>query len=206
VKLAEDFDEAFAAVECGNAFLPFIGGEAERIEQFALAAKRCLDLHDQAVVDPWDAAKRIDVDVLGHKFFDQFPEDLRRQILSAGSAHWSAGTVVVPPHAAIVLNPTHSLTRQRATLAEELAHLVMGHPPSRIDPVTGFRTFEASIESEAFGVGGAMILPYSRLFALVNRGATAGEIANQFSISEQFAEYRINRAGLRRVHRKRQSA
>lgn len=206
MKLAKDFDEAFAAVESGSAFLPFIGGEAAQIERFALAAKRCCGIQDGDVVDPWSAARNIDVEVLGPEFFDRLPEDLRHQVLDVGSAHWSAGTVVFPPHAAIVLNPGHAPTRQRATLAEELAHLIMGHPPSRIDPVTGFRTYEASIESEAFGVGGAMILPYGRLFHLVNRGETTPAIASRFGVSQQFAEYRVNRAGLRRVHRKRQSA
>ena len=35
----------------------------------------------------------------------------------------------------------------------------MGHPPSRIDPTTGFRTYDGDVESEAYGVGGAPVSP-----------------------------------------------
>lgn len=92
--------------------------------------------------------------------------------------------------------------RQKATLAEELAHIVMGHPPSRIDATTGLRTYDGDIESEAYGVGGAMILPYSQLFSLVKAGTRAASIASRFSVSEAFLNYRINRTGLRRMYRK----
>lgn len=103
----------------------------------------------------------------------------------------------------VILNPTHDLVRQKATLAEELAHVVMGHPPSSIDPATGFRTYNRDIEDEAYGVGGAMVLPYSQLFPLAKRGVPTATIAVRYALSERFVNYRINRAGLRRMYRKR---
>ena len=62
----------------------------------------------------------------------------------------------------VILNPLHDQVRQRATLAEELTDIVMGHPPSAIDAVAGTRTYDDRIEDEAYGVGGAMLLPYSQ--------------------------------------------
>ena len=42
MKLKGVFTDHFASVESEQVFVPFIGGEAERIERCAVAAKRCL--------------------------------------------------------------------------------------------------------------------------------------------------------------------
>ena len=202
MNLQGDFADELTKVESGKPFLPFVGGEAARIECCALAAKRCLGVHPSAAVDPWQAAANVGIVVCGADFFDQLDADDRRQVLEVGGSCWSAGTILAPGQAMVILNPTHERVRQKATLAEELAHIVMGHPPSRIDPTTGFRTYDGDVESEAYGVGGAMILPYGQLFSLVRGGAAAPAIAARFSVSERFVTYRINRAGLRRMYNK----
>lgn len=96
--------------------------------------------------------------------------------------------------------------RQRATLGEELAHIVIGHPPSHIDPTTGFRTYDGDVESEAYGVGGAMLMPYGQLFPLCRRAVPMTHIAARFGLSVAFTNYRINRAGLRKMYEKRMRA
>jgi hypothetical protein len=89
------------------------------------------------------------------------------------------------------------------TLAEELAHLVLGHPPSAIDTSTGVRTHDHDRETEAYAVGVAAVAPYGSLFGKVKRGESVDEIADAYEISNRCAQYRINRAGLGRMHRKR---
>lgn len=205
MKLACDFDSVYVDLEEARLFLPFIGGEAARIEVCALAAKRCLGLDLDAIVDPWRAAESVEVEVRGAAYLGSFATELSAQVLETGAQDWSAGTVLHNGKALVVLNPTHDVRRQRATLAEELAHLVMGHPPSELHPTYGFRTFDRGIEDEAFGVGGAMIAPYSDLFSLVNQGASEDAVAEHFGVSRPFAKYRINRTGLRKVYRKRRT-
>lgn len=203
MKLAGTFTDHVAAVEAEQVFVPFVGGEAERIERCAVAAKRCLGYGAHIAIDPWAAAENAEIDVRGEEFFAALPDEERRQVLEIGGHCWSAGTIVGGGEAIIFLNPTHDPHRQKATLAEELAHIVMGHPPSEIDPVTGFRTYDGDVESEAYGVGGAMIVPYGQLFRLVRARASAPEIAARYDVSERFINYRINRCGLRRMYGKR---
>lgn len=202
MKLRGAFTDHFAAVASEQVFVPFIKGEAERIERCAVAAKRCLGVGTAVALDPWAAAENVDVDVRGAEFFAALPEKERRQVLEIGGHCWSAGTIIGGGEAIVFLNPTHAPHRQKATLAEELAHIVMGHPPSRIDPTTGFRTYDADVEGEAYGVGGAMILPYGQLFRLVKHRVSAAVIAERYEVSESFANYRINRAGLRKMYAK----
>jgi hypothetical protein len=205
VELAGDFDEAYVEIECSSPFLPYIGGEAARLELCALAAKRALGIAQTAVLDPWQAAEKIGLEVRSERYLRQFPEDVRQQLLVRGCTHWSAATLVTDDGEAlcILLNPKHDVRRQRVTLAEELAHVVMGHPPCEIDPRTGIRTYSDTVEGEAFGVGGAMVLPYARLFSLAKTGVSEARIAEQFGVSERFVRYRINRAGLRPMYRRR---
>jgi Zn-dependent peptidase ImmA (M78 family) len=204
MRLSDKFDEALAAVEAGGAFVPFIGGEAEEIELRAIAATRCFRLPDRAAIEPYDVAARIEVPVDDrHEQFALLPESIRAQMLGRGSEQWSAGTLQGEAGPLIIANPNHAPTRRKVTLSEELAHLVIGHPPSTLDPATGMRTYDGSIEEEAFGVGGALVMPYSQLFAMVKKGRPLPEIADAFGVSGKLANYRINRVGLRRTYNRR---
>jgi hypothetical protein len=206
MELRLPFDDALAEIERGSHFLPFVGGEPARLECCALAAKRCFGVPLNAAVDPWTTARNVGIVVLGEEFFDQFSEEERNQVLVVGASHWSAGTLLGPDWVMIILNPTHDPVRQKATLGEELGHIALGHPPSRLDPTTGLRTYDPSVESEAYAVGAAMLLPYPQLFNAVKRGTTTRMLAIRFGLSERFVNARINRAGLRPMYRKRMSA
>lgn len=203
----EKYTSVLAEVERASCFVPFIGGEAESLERKAIALKRCLGFGDREPLDARRAAEELGVPVVDRpEQFASLTESLRRSILTDHRQAWSAATIVGPLGPLIVVNYTHSTTRLRVTLAEEIAHLVLGHPPSTIDARTGMRTYKATVEEEAFGVGGALVMPYAPLFNLVKAGTSVTEIAEAFCVSEQLANCRLNRAGLRRMHRKRRSA
>jgi hypothetical protein len=159
-----------------------------------------------AALDPFAAASEVGIVVHGQEYFARFSAEERQQVLELGGSHWSAGTILAAGKATIILNPTHDPVRQKATLGEELAHIVIGHPPSRIDPTTGFRTYDGDVESEAYGVGGAMLMPYGQLFPLCRRAVPVARIAARFELSVAFTNYRINRAGLRKMYEKRMRA
>jgi len=201
-----DFDDAFVEIECSAPFLPYVKGEPARLELCALAAKKVLGLALTAALDPWTGAENIGVEVRGLSYINEFPAEIRDQLLVHGTRGWSAVTFKFGDEAVIILNPNHDPGRQKVTLAEELAHLVMGHPPSALDGVSGVRTYNGEVEGEAYGVGGAMVMPYGQLFALARNGTLAGAIASSYAVSEKFTNYRINRAGLRPMYRKRTSA
>jgi hypothetical protein len=168
-----------------------------------MAAKRCLGLGDADALDPFVAAREAGIVLFKAEFFERFTAAERHHVLDGGASQWSAGTIIAGGLVAIVLNPSHDLVRQRATLAEELAHIVIGHPPSLIDTETGMRTYDAEVENEAYGVGGAMLMPYGQLFALCKRGMPVPEIAHRYGLSVAFTNYRINRTGLRRMYANR---
>lgn len=199
--LADDFDEAYAAAEEEEQFLPFIGGEAAQIELWATAGKRCLGLPGSAALDPWAAAKRVGIRVLGQEHFAALDPSIREPLV-ADSRSWSGGAIRAEDDCLVILNPLHDRTRQRATLAEELTHIIMGHEPSVLDPIRGTRTHDEEVEKQAYEVGGAMLLPYNQLFWRVKSRSTCGAIAERYEVSDAFVRYRVNRCGLRRMYDK----
>jgi hypothetical protein len=203
MNLKVEFKPALADVERGRHFLPFVNGEPARLERCALAAKLCFGIPVSNSVDPWEAAENVGITVHGEAFFARLSDEERHEIFDYGGKHWSAGTLLGGGKAIIFLNPTHDSVRQKVTLAEELAHIVLGHPPSLLDAETGVRTHDTDIESEAYSVGSAMVLPYQPLFNLVNGGTTESAIAERYGVSTRFVVARINRCGLRGVYRKR---
>jgi hypothetical protein len=203
MQLKVDFPAALAHIERGRHFLPFVDGEPARLERCALAAKLCFGVPVLATLDPWQAASNVHITVLGEEFFETLSPEERHEIFDHGGKHWSAGTILGGGKAMIFLNPTHEVVRQKVTLAEELAHIVLGHPPSILDAETGMRTYDTDVESEAYSVGSAMVLPYQVLFNHVKAGATEAVMATRYGVSTRFVLARINRCGLRPMYRKR---
>ena len=198
--LTRRFHEALSDVEATEHFLPFVGGEAARLERCAIAAKRVFGLPDGAVVDPYVVADSLGIPVITKESeFAVISEPARTKMLA--SREWSAGTLEGPAGPLIILNPIHSPTRLRVTLAEEISHLVMGHGPSTI--AAGARTYVGTVEAEAFSVGGALVMPYGQLFRIVKAGAAIEDIAAAFSVSAAMARCRVNRTGLSRMQKKR---
>lgn len=199
--LTERYEKILREVEATDHFLPFVGGEAARLERCAIAAKRVFGVPDGAAVDPYAVAVSLGVPVVKDPAqFNVLPAPVRTAMLA--SREWSAGTLEGPRGPLIILNPIHASTRLRVTLAEEIAHLVMGHSPSTITAGDG-RTYTASVEQEAFSVGGALVMPYGQLFRMVKASASIEAIAQTFAVSPAMARYRVNRTGLSRMHKKR---
>ncbi len=111
---------------------------------------------------------------------------------NGGSAAWSGMAVPLPDgDVMVVFNDSHPPTRTRATLMEEFFHLWLGHPPSQVR-VYGAesRTYNAAVETSAYGSGAAALLPYAALRSAIQRGWTVADISNHFEISEQLVGFR----------------
>lgn len=157
---------------------------------------------DDQRLDPFKLAKYANLFVPP---FDELrnalSEDTLRYLLGDGKDQWSGGACSVPlpdGRKLIILNPTHSKSRQNATLMEEISHVFLGHKPSRLavktktrDGQIRARDYHQDIEEEAYGTGAAALVPYTGLKRLISEGKTSAEIARRFDVSRQLVEYRI---------------
>jgi hypothetical protein len=128
-------------------------------------------------------------------------DETRRHLIGDGKEMWSGGAASSPlpdGRKLIILNPTHSRTRQNATLMEEICHVFLGHKPSRLavenrdrnGKVTA-RDYNHSIEEEAYSTGAAALVPYTGIKRMVADGRSVAEMARHYGVSRALIEFRI---------------
>lgn len=99
----------------------------------------------------------------------------------------------------VILNQRHSPGRQAATLMEEVCHILFGHKPSEIgSEQIGGRSYNVSIEDEAYSVGAAALVPYHSLKTLLVSGESIRKIARRFGVTPSLVIYRAKGTGLGR--------
>ncbi len=157
---------------------------------------------DTNALNPFDLAKYAKLLVVPFDELENMlsPETVEH-LLGEGKNAWSGGACSQPlPNGwrLIVLNPTHSAKRHKATLMEEVSHVFLGHKPSRLEVKnvnqagkTIARDYHADIEEEAYSVGAAALVPYSGLKKLILQGKTSPEMARHFRVSRELVEFRM---------------
>lgn len=188
-------------------FLP-MAPKAKAIELQAIKVKRAHAYAPYDAVDPDELARRMEVIVIGEAWFDTLEPGLKRALLGEYSKTWSAGTLPVDGAKHILLNPTHTAARRSASLAEELMHVGLGHPASTLLTVNGvpMRTCSQDVESEAYAVAIATLLPYPTVFNHLKAGGAIDEIPAIVPVSSEARRYRVKIAGLWRMAQARARA
>jgi hypothetical protein len=170
-----------------------------RLEREAAAVRWRLGLGPTDRLDPLQLAAEVPARVFR-------PEDFGDARLAERMRHvpWDGLSFTVPGEAALVilLNPDRPATRRTATLMEELAHALLQHEPSRLepDPVSGVlrRSYDAAQEREAFEFGATLLLPRELLAAELRRRRSAAATARRHGCSTALVLFRIRRLGLSR--------
>ena len=98
--------------------------------------------------------------------------------------------------------------RTNATLMEEVAHVFLGHQPSRLKVVaetengqTVSREYRKADEEAAYATGAAALVPFSALRRFVLEGQTAPRIAKHFRVSRELVDYRLKVTRLWKAYR-----
>lgn len=131
-------------------------------ERSAALARTLLELKPNAPINPWNYAKHLNVVVLDFNLLALSPQ-AKRQLTIIDSDSWSAMTLQADRTFAIVLNPSHALTRQRCDLMHELAHIELHHSPARVEVSESglllLSDYSDEQEQEADWFGAALLLP-----------------------------------------------
>lgn len=170
--------------------------ESERI---SLRAREALGLTSIAAIDPWTYARSLGVIVLD---FDtlKLAANHCAQLLDRDSESWSGLTLKENGTHFVLVNPSHLKTRQRNTLVHELAHIQLGHVPSRVDfsdsGLMLLSDYPEEQEHEADWLSAAILLPREALRHYRVRGWDSVRIANEYGVSQQLADWRLRMTGV----------
>ena len=146
-------------------------------------------------LDPFALAQQFKIQVIEPSHIRALTREELRLLTGRYASNWSGGTLALPDGWQLcILNPTHNAERTMATLMEEIAHVFLGHRPTKI--TTGLdglsrRDYEPNNEREAYAVGAAALVPYAALFLGLMKGTPARRIAKRYGVSKELVEYRI---------------
>jgi Zn-dependent peptidase ImmA (M78 family) len=171
-------------------------------EQAALGYRRDLNLKPNSPLDPRLLAQHLGIAIWTP---DQIPGlELRfvEHLLRTDPDCWSAVTLFEGAKTVILNNSAHGAARQNSTLAHELSHIVLEHPPSQVffapDGQMMMRHYNLVHEEEAGCLSGTLLVPREALLGLVRQRKNEQEIATYFGVSPDLVRMRKNVTGVMR--------
>lgn len=171
-------------------------------ERTAEGHRRAIRLALDEPLDPERLAQHLGVAVWRPKDVPDLPCRSLSQLVQKDSDSWSAVQLQIGTSRLIIVNSAHPSTRQRSSIAHELAHLILLHAPSRIDvSEKGYlvlSSFEGEEEDEADWLSGALLVPREGLLKMFRIRQDHGALAEHFGVSLQLLEWRLRMTGVAR--------
>jgi hypothetical protein len=193
------------------AFLPF-SEQGKLWEPIATDLRRLSGARIGELVDPAVLADRVGLHLVdANSALEGFSKADRDHLLVTASDSWSGGVFPKPlPNGkrVCIINPNHNRRRNRITLMEEVVHIHRKHKPSGLrDVLPGLRVrdYHKEHETEAYGVGVAVLLPWSQFYHQLDAGTPIAEIAEAFDVTEALVQYRIKITAATNLYRNRSS-
>ncbi len=93
-----------------------------------------------------------------------------------------------------LLHPSQTPERANVTIMEEVAHVHLGHQPSRLVATSSGmekREYNETDEKEAYWTAAATLLPRHAVAQAVWRGQSVEDLAAAYGVSRECVEFRI---------------
>ena len=157
-----------------------------------------LDLEDR--LDPHELAGHLDVLVWTPQDVPDLSRRSMDQLTKVDPSSWSAVTVAAGGQNLVIVNSAHAPTRQRSSLAHELAHVILNHRPATTSVSENgflFRDhYDVEQEEEADWLGGALLLPREGLLGVYRRTSSSEVIGQIFGVSTKLVDWRLRMTGI----------
>ena len=170
-------------------------------ERTAASLRTDLSLSATDRLDPRELAVFLEVSLCTPRDLAGLPSAIAHQLLVVDPSGWSAVTIEQAEKTLIIYNPTHSIGRQSNDITHELAHLILGHTPSKLvissDGKLAMRSYDQKQEDEADWLASSLLLPRETLLYCKGRlRLREPEIAERFGVSEKLVIYRLRITGV----------
>lgn len=190
----------FRPVTVGYSSIP-LHGYIRHIEYMAKSIRKMWGIDETEPLEPRELAEGLGITVATPEFVEGLSDRELHLLLEVYSDKWSAGTITLSDgRRVIIINPRHTPERIRATLMEEICHVLFDHRPTAISTVAtagqSFRDYHRDQEKEAYWVGSAVLLPYEPLADAVQKKTPVSLLSSTFGVSEEIAKFRIKVTGL----------
>ena len=171
-------------------------------ERVALQQRVDLQLLPTDPLDPLALASHLDVVVWTANQVPGVENKDLRVLTEQDADSWSAVTLCTGTKDVIIVNPKHRNGRRASDIMHELAHLIIGHEPARVDVTEDglliLNTFSQKQEDEAKWLSGCLLLPRPALLAIRRHRLDESVAAKRFGVSVPMLIYRMRVLGLSR--------
>ncbi len=162
-------------------------------EQRALEERKAVNLTPTCRLDPVAFATTKGYPVITLSSLPGVADEHLVQLQERDPKAFSATAVVCGNSAMIVVNDAHTPGRQANSIAHELAHLLLGHPPTLAFADFGSRTLTKDHEDEADWFAGCLLVPASGIHAtLSSNGNDLEAAAAHYGVSLELVRWRYN--------------
>ena len=147
---------------------------------------------------PWKLAIHLYIPIIK---LSELPDRAEKQYLTngKGKAEFSATVCYEGTRSSIINNDVHPVKRQASDIAHELAHVLMGHPPTPPFDETGKREILIEIENEAEWLGPALLMSDHaavRAYKLIQSDQyTLRTLSDDWNVTEDVIRMRMNVVG-----------
>lgn len=177
-------------------------GFKSRCEQAARRYRKSLGISLDAPL-PWTRlADELGVVVWTPADVPGLDEETVRQLSETDAGAWSAVTVELDDKRVVIVNSAQDARRIPNSVVHELAHVILGHAPSRVDVSEDghlwLSTYDSGQEDEADWLAAALLMPREGLLQRFARTRDPARIADHFNVSVQLARWRLNATGVTR--------
>jgi Zn-dependent peptidase ImmA (M78 family) len=169
-------------------------GNARAIERCGIRIRKFAGITPFVALDPYKLAERLGMKVVDISSLKEITIENAHKLLIEKSHEWSGASSGILPDGSvfIILNTTQSIWRRKATLMEEICHVLLGHQCDRLplNQTQKRRDYDERQEFEAYGVGAAALVPYIALKHFHSQEYPNSQIAQLFGVSESLVKYR----------------
>jgi Zn-dependent peptidase ImmA (M78 family) len=170
--------------------------------KYAREFRQDLGLEVHSPLCPWRLAKHLAIEVYALSSFSNDEPQAVYQLMHIDQKSFSAATVFSGLKRLIVFNDAHPEGRQASNIIHELAHAILGHPPTIPFNEYGCRNFDKEIEEEAEWLGPALLVSEEAALHIARQRMTEQMAAEYYRCTVSVVRFRLNMTGAsRRISR-----
>ena len=168
-------------------------------DEYAREFRQELDLAPEAPLSPWRLADHLDIPVIPLCHLRRWNRQEVEYLLNGGRSEFSAATVFRGTRRKVIYNDGHHPLRQASDVAHELAHGILGHPPTPPLSDHGCRNFDADLEAEANWLGPALLVSREAAMRIAWKNLSLEEASELYQVSKPLVQMRLNVTGATKI-------
>ncbi|MDQ3816578.1 MAG: ImmA/IrrE family metallo-endopeptidase [Acidobacteriota bacterium] len=163
-------------------------------ERVALQQRTELSLRPEDPLDPMALAGHLGVVVWTADQVPGLDPACLGVLIEKDPESWSAITLCTGAKDLIIVNPAHDGGRRASDIMHEIAHILIGHDPARVDVTEDgllmLSSYDKQQEEEAKWLSGCLLLPREALLLIRRRRMDPETAARSYGVSGQMLTFR----------------